>query len=210
MGYEIDLHWHVMAECCYDNADNFFWSQIQPFNSGTINTNSLNASDLLLHTCVHGVRWNAVPPLRWIVDALMIMKYPGVTIDWDRIYEAAQNFRVNLHMIQTLGYLKKEFKAPIPDGILSKFDSAPVSKLELKENSVRMNRKDIIGGWIADYYHYRVYSRITESKITFIRLLYLPLFFKNIWGIVSWWRLPWVFIAKIIKRIGKILFATTK
>jgi hypothetical protein len=68
-----------------------------------------------------------------------------------------------------------------------------------------MNQKDIIGSWIADYYHYRIYSRLTESKNTLIQLAYLPLFYKNIWGIVSWWRLLWELFSKIIRRAGKML-----
>jgi hypothetical protein len=204
-GYEIDLHWHVMAECCYDAADEFFWDGSQPFESGEITSRSLNDSDLLVQTCVHGVRWNEVPSLRWIVDALMIINHPASRIDWERVLKTAQDFRLNLQLIQTLGYLKQEFDAPIPKKTLAALNSAPVSKLEIKENAIRTNRKDIIGGWIADYYHYRAYSRLTESKNTFIRLAYLPLFYKNIWGIISWWRLPWELLIKIVRRARKML-----
>jgi hypothetical protein len=205
LGYEIDLHWHVMAECCFDAADEFFWSGSLPFESGEITSRSLNDSDHLVQTCVHGARWNEVPPLRWIADALMILNSPDSHIDWERILRTAQDFRLNLQLAQTLGYLEQCFDAPIPNKVLEALNSTPKSRLEIKENVVRMNRKDIIGGWIADYYQYRTYSRLTESKHTLVQLAYLPLFYKNIWGIVSWWRLPWELFNKIVRRAGKIL-----
>ena len=47
---------------------------------------TLDPTDQLFHTCAHGVKWEPVPSLRWIVDAAMILKDP---IGHDRLGPAA-------------------------------------------------------------------------------------------------------------------------
>jgi len=209
-GEEIDLHWHVLAECCYDEADEFFWRGSVSFNNHQLNTRTLNASDHLVHTCVHAFRWDAVTTLRWIPDAITILQTSYDQIDWERVVTIAKKFRLIIQIRSALDYLANMFNAPIPKVVHQNLALLSTTRLELKENKVRMQNRSIVGDWIADYYRFRTYSRIPNNKKSMLKMLYLPLFFKNVWGITSWWKLPLILIGKITNRLGIIFSKKSK
>lgn len=72
-GQEVDLHWHLLEECCYEGADQPFWDNAVPLSLNGIPTRALGAADHLFYVCVHGSRWKDVPPVRWVPDALAIL-----------------------------------------------------------------------------------------------------------------------------------------
>jgi hypothetical protein len=130
-GRECDLHWHLFPECCQADADKDFWEQSVPFQIHNVPTRSLTPTDQLLHVCVHGAEWNPVPPLRWVADAMMIMK--TAPIDWDRLIAQARKRRLILPLRDTLDYLHSKLAAAVPSGILPSLHNIPASRLELAE-----------------------------------------------------------------------------
>ncbi|MCK4818187.1 nucleotidyltransferase family protein, partial [bacterium] len=58
---ELDLHWHLLRECCYPGADDDFWENAVSANIHDVSTQILNPTDQLLHVCVHGAEWNPMP-----------------------------------------------------------------------------------------------------------------------------------------------------
>ncbi|MEE9189432.1 MAG: nucleotidyltransferase family protein [Candidatus Neomarinimicrobiota bacterium] len=207
-GEEVDLHWHVLAECCYDEADEFFWQGSVPLTKGDLNTRTLNSTDHLVHTCVHAFRWDTATVLRWIPDTMTILRTSAEQLDWDRVLWVAEEFRLVLQLRSAFNYLTDVFGASIPIEVHQKLEQLPVTRLELKENRIRTSNRLIVGNWIADYYRFRTYSRISKQKNGLLKLFYLPLFYKNIWGIRSWWRMPFVLLRKIISR--SIIMITRK
>lgn len=129
-GRAIDLHWHVLYDCCYAHADDDFWDGAVSVELDDVSTRALNPSDQLLHVCVHGARWNPVPPIRWLADAMLILKASECTIDWNRLLAQAEKRRFTLPLRETLTYLRDGFAAPIPDAVLSDARRIPVSAME--------------------------------------------------------------------------------
>jgi len=130
-GRECDLHWHLFPECCQVDADDDFWEQSVPFQVHDVATRSLAPTDQLLHVCVHGAEWNPIPPLRWVADAMMIMKTS--LIDWDRLIAQARKRRLILPLRDTLDYLHNRLAATVPPEILQSLHNIPASRLELAE-----------------------------------------------------------------------------
>jgi hypothetical protein len=90
----IDLHWHVLSSARGDDDDTSFWSGAVPLKVGSASTRMLCAEDQLLHALVHGVRWTRMPHVRWVADAVMILRKAGDSFDAERFLEASLRFDV--------------------------------------------------------------------------------------------------------------------
>ncbi len=55
---------------------------------------TMSAEDQLLHTIAHGTRLNVVSPLRWVVDAVLILRHASGSFRWELF--VAEAVRLNL------------------------------------------------------------------------------------------------------------------
>jgi hypothetical protein len=147
-GQELDLHWHVLYECCREGSDDEFWEGAIPLQVNEVSTYALNASDTLLHAIIHGVRWNEERPIRWIADAFTVINTSGSEIDWIRVLEQAKKRQLILRLSQGLRYLRRKFHVKMPQIIVDTIDEFPVSFLERIENRYIMTNqeKTLMGG----------------------------------------------------------------
>jgi hypothetical protein len=118
---EFDLHWHVSNEATFRGADRAFWEDSVPLSLNTIETRALNPTDQLLHVCVHGFVSDVVAPIRWIADAITILRTSQV--DWGRLVKLSQHLRVHLCLAATLSFLRDTFSAPIPSHVIGQITS---------------------------------------------------------------------------------------
>jgi hypothetical protein len=131
-GRQFDLHWHVLPECCRPHADDDFWAGAVPIDIDGVGTLTLNPADHLLHVSAHGVRWDPLPPFRWVADAMAIIN-SGAELDWNRLVAQAQKRRLVWPLKDALRYLRQTFDAPVPDAILEKIENASASKFDRLE-----------------------------------------------------------------------------
>ena len=110
----IDLHWHLLPDSCWPGADDEFWERAATTALHGVRVSVLDATDQLFHTCAHGVKWEHVPPLRWIADAAMILGDPSVAIDWERLVRLADRLRLILPLRDALTYLERTLGLPVP------------------------------------------------------------------------------------------------
>src|SRR6516162_2449398 len=111
---EIDLHWHVLGECWNFNRDEIFWKTSVPLTIVGQQTRTLDPTNQLFHICSHDVGWNEVPPIRWIVDALIVLRVFSSEIDWIRLPDVAKTYHLNLPLHNALSYLQRNFQVSIP------------------------------------------------------------------------------------------------
>jgi hypothetical protein len=90
---------------------------------------------------VHGEKWVRVPGIRWVADAVTLVRLGRIR--WARLVEEAARRRFVLRMRAQLGYLRSAFDAPVPGEALAALESAPVSRIERFEDrwSVRDRRR---------------------------------------------------------------------
>jgi len=127
-GHSVDLHWQILNFPLPPNLVQDIWDALQPVTIGDVTTQTLCPTDHLLHICAHGNAWNAVPPLRWIVDAHLILKKDAAIIDWERLIRLTDQLHIGHFITPALSYLKEEFDEPIPADVLNRLGQIPRQK----------------------------------------------------------------------------------
>lgn len=198
-----DLHWHVLEECCQADADDDFWEGAVPVRIHDVSTLALNSADQLLHACVHGFRWNPVPPMRWITDAMVILKHPETTIDWARLINQAQQRRLILPVRDALKYLHSSFSAPIPQEVLQRLQQSPVAKLEqLEYRYKRQNFHQKTLGYLPVMWFN--YERWTNHVSLLCKILGFGKYIRRFWGLEHVWQFPGYAMMMFWRRIRKL------
>lgn len=183
-GREVDLHWHTLAESCQTDADADFWAAAQPVTIEDALTHALSPADQLLHTCVHGVRWNPIPPMRWVADAVTVLR-AAPDLDWERVIEQTRRRRLVIQMRDALGYLSRVFAAPVPSSILARLEALPVSASEQREYDILTQPQDVLPPSRRVWLHYRRYVRSTAPGHLWRQPLGFARFLQYTWGLDS-------------------------
>lgn len=135
-GGELDLHWRTMFEISDKGGDASFWATAEPLDFMGTRIRQPDPTHTLLLVVVHGVRWNLETPVRWIPDALAVMRSRAADLDWNRLLALATTHRVTYRLGLGLSYLAERFEAPVPRFVLQRIRAADQSLLERFENSV--------------------------------------------------------------------------
>ena len=199
----LDLHWHIFEDTASGADDSDFWDAAVPVTVNGVSSCALNPADQMLHAFVHGIKWNAAPPFRWIADAMTIVKTSGNEIDWGRLVEKARKCRFVLPVRDGLVYLQEEFGANVPKDILQALHSEPVTNKEriLYDVQVRpynkygRNRMLFIQ---TQFERYLVVEQSDQQKNKLVRFLN---FIKIFWKVDNYWKIPFYAIGKSIRRV---------
>ena len=111
----------MLHAATFPGADSAFWDDSVPLSLNTMATRALNPTDQLLHVCVHGFTVTEVVPIRWIADALTILRTSQ--IDWRRLTKLARHLSVSIPLATTLRFLRDTFPTPIPCEVLGELAS---------------------------------------------------------------------------------------
>jgi hypothetical protein len=128
---EVDLHWHVAHEICGEAVNAAVWAHAQDLDIGGIVARTLSDTDHLFLTCVHGTRSNDIAPIRWVADAILLLRRGN--IDWPRLVAQVRSGGFSRRMTGVLAYLRDAFAAPVPAAALAELAHAPVTAVERLE-----------------------------------------------------------------------------
>ena len=117
-GAAVDLHWRPLHEKLPQAAEQQLWSRAVAIDVAGVATLRPDATFLLMQVLLHGLRSNVKAPLRWIPDALMILRQDAARIDWDRLVEASRRARMLNRLGLALGFLHETFDGPVPASVL--------------------------------------------------------------------------------------------
>jgi hypothetical protein len=193
-----DLHWHVYWECCQPTADDDLWASSLPLDFSGMATRTLAPADALLHLCVHGSRRVRHPQLLWVADALLLLRESAV--DWRRLMAQAIQRRFVLRAGAMLAYLRRAFGAPVPDDVLRRLQTHPVSRFERFEYWLGNRPQGLVGELPIYWCNYR---RLREGWPTrtppgFTRYL------QQTWRVESLWEVGWGALARGGKRVRAV------
>jgi hypothetical protein len=118
-----DLHWHPVLRCYSPAVAELFWEGARSAELLQRPVSVPCATDLLFHVCAHGLQWSWTPQIRWIPDALTVLR-SSAEIDWERLLNLAALAEMNVRLHHALGYLRERFEAPVPVTVLGRLQSA--------------------------------------------------------------------------------------
>ena len=196
-GGELDLHWQIMRESW--NADNTdsLWNDAVETKIGNTPVKVLSPAHQLFHICWHGVQYSPTPPIRWIADAVMILRKSKDEINWEKLVEIACLHRVNLMIFTALDYLNKNFAASIPLKVLSGLKTAPLTRmqkaasiLQMSENPAPWTRRKYLRYYTIKYLSLRSSTKLKPQSLVFVKFLQYHL------EIDSYWQVPFSTLSK--------------
>jgi Uncharacterised nucleotidyltransferase len=183
-GQMVDLHWHVISDGCEPRADDEFWAGSVPVRIGQEWTLGLNPSDQLFHACAHGVRWNPVPPFRWVTDALMILS--SSQVDWDRLTATAERMRVTVRLRHAVEYLETFSPGVVPPDVVPRLASVRTGAWQRREFLLETSPPNSLAKLILHWYRHR---RLASSS-SVGSLASFPTYLRRVLGLRSVLQLP--------------------
>jgi hypothetical protein len=195
-----DLHWHLFQGSANPDADHEFWEGAVGTMIGQASTLALNPTDQLFHVCVHGVRWNFVPPLRWIADAATIMDTAESEINWNRLIALAQEHGQVVPLKNTLAYLRRQLHLPVPPTVMQAFQNLPVSHVMRLEYRIRTRPPSLMKGILEICFLYKHSARHSQPAGLFWKLKGFPEFLQHLFGLERLRQLPLYVVLDFIRR----------
>jgi len=142
-GPEIDLHWRPFVRGCSDEE---LWRDAHPVQLAGAPTLAPSAADQLVLSCLHGLGWDPAP-LRWIVDAMLIMRGAGEDLDWEAVLRRARIWNDVRALRDALTVLAHDFDAPVPSRVLAELQHLPLAPLDAFLHRVKVAPMRTGFGW---------------------------------------------------------------
>jgi hypothetical protein len=184
-GGQLDLHWRAQWEFCgVDDPDVWAHAETVVFTGRQIR--SLSAADLLVQVIVHGCRWNFVPPIRWVADALTVVRSPR-PLDWNRVVSQARTYGLVLPLREAFDFLAAEFDAPIPPNVRGTLAAHQPTAFERVEQRMREWTSPPVGCFPLVLCHH---VRLTRRDGPLATLWRLPRYLQHTYQLNSLRSLP--------------------
>ena len=187
----LDLHWSFIQENS-KALDEAVLKEARPFSIQGITLYVPSPTDLLLQTCIHGVKPSPIPLIRWVADAVTILKQEEIS--WDRLITLSRAAHISPQIATALNYLVTHFNAPIPQTAISQLENTPTTPLQHREAKAASRGDQYLAAW------YR-YSINQNHKTTLIQLLHLPKYLQVTGRLKSLWHIPFYGIYWIFKQL---------
>lgn len=200
----LDLHWRVLWEGRQELGDDEFWAASIPAEIGGVATRTLNPSDHLLHVCVHGAKWNDTVPVRWVADAMMILRAQKYKVDWDRLVRQARQRHLTLPVGDTLGYLQQMLGAPIPMEALRDLQNTSTSSLERRFYQIRLGPDSALKTLPVAWHWWHSLRFDCEGNLL-QRLWQFLRYLQSLWGLKRMRDVPVHFAGKLVKRVYQLI-----
>jgi glycosyltransferase involved in cell wall biosynthesis len=118
-GDEVDIHWNAMHLDRRDGSDREAWLRARTAEFEGASIRVLDPAHQVLHICAHGVRDPDQGAIRWIADAVLVIRCAN-DIDWELIVERARVHRLSAVMARALDLLGVLVELPVGQSTIVK------------------------------------------------------------------------------------------
>jgi Uncharacterised nucleotidyltransferase len=115
-GHDVDVHWRLLSDPFDDRPDDALFDRAREVPVGRGRALTLGIEDHIVHAIAHGVRRNALPPVRWIADVARLVEHQPV--DWSVVEEHAASRYVEGVVGHGLELLNRRFNVAVPQTTL--------------------------------------------------------------------------------------------
>ncbi|NRA38775.1 MAG: nucleotidyltransferase family protein, partial [Planctomycetes bacterium] len=120
---DIDVHQYVSKFLGDVKFNEKLWKSARPVELFGVENAAyvLSPSYQLIHTIIHGLQYAPESSIRWIVDAVNLLRNHSDEVNWEEVQDICQKYHLNLPVKLALVYLQEELSQPIPDHVISHF-----------------------------------------------------------------------------------------
>ncbi len=200
-GGSLDLHWRLSG---FLDAD--FEPRVEPLRVGQHESRTLDRTDMLLHVVLHGAWYGSAASLRWVADAVTVLRAAadqGTPVDAARLAAVADRHRIGAILGAALEHLQQEHGATLPTGLVGELLGQRTSRRTRRRQRVvttATTAPDRIQG-LTHLRAYWTYTRWRWSDAHAIRTL--PAFLTELWGLPSPAALPVALVSRPLRRLTR-------
>jgi len=194
----IDLHWNIMHPFSGEDAVPQIWAQARETRYQDYPLLTMSPTHLLLHTCLHGLRWNRHAPCRWVADAIMIIRNAGPSIDWLRLSSLAKDLRVSVALHAALDYLDTTFRAGTPGEVIADLKTIPAGRLERAAFYVQTRDKSRLYGNLLKYTV--DYLRHEHPRGAIKKIVNYPRYLQLCWNTQTFFLMPFELLGQNLRQ----------
>jgi hypothetical protein len=194
-GFSCDLHWHLLRRRYAPVEETLLWRAKRPIQLRDEPAFTLCVEHLLLHLCVHGMSWETVPPIRWILDVHLLLRHH--VVNWETVLTEAQRRGVTLPLAEALVIYETVLPGEIPTFVqerLQALSPTDAQWLAYAQIVTRPSVSTVVSGLLADWRIAQFERRAKPGGLGMLRFLCLR------WRVPSVWRLPGQFSRRLRRR----------
>jgi len=139
-GRMFDLHWQPSMTWRLQPRDvtaaNGLWEMAEALDFGGVRTRMPCPADMLIHVCIHGAWADSGATLRWITDAICVMRTAEMRLDWDLVVERIARHRLGLQMAGPLRYLSQFGDPIVPPHVRAVVAAMPSTRRERRHHRI--------------------------------------------------------------------------
>jgi len=173
---EVDMHRYMLEENCFPGADAPVFARLVRGSVGEYPITTLSPEDHVVNACVHGVRWDPTPALRWAPDAVTTIRAAGETFDWEYVVEEGRRRQTGLALAAALRYAGR-FEPSIPRDAVSRL-AAGAGRLERWDFRAQQAREGV-APQVARYL--TRYARLSSHRSPWRKVADFPTYLECMW-----------------------------
>lgn len=144
-GVHLEVHWHVyhidphpdLARLIFlrdikpKHQSDCFWQDSLTIDKENFSFSMPSITDLFIHVVIHGAEGNNRRPLRWVADAIWLLRHHQ--IDWDQVLNRVEREGHTFHMQIAVDYLIKRFDISFPASFITSLGSLKTSGQSIRD-----------------------------------------------------------------------------
>lgn len=178
------------------------WEHPIDLELGGVPARALSPTDELLNVCVSGARLRRWPSVTWVADAIVVLRAPDSSIDWQRLVRQARRLRATLRVHDALSFLGQELDAPVPANVLDELREERTPRREVLAHRTAVMRLGPLGA-VPDTL--TRFLRLTADVSAPRALAGLPTFLRDEWGLERRSHVPFAILRKGAAKIAEAL-----
>ena len=182
-GVDVDLHWFLFQGDCDPGMDDAVWAAARPLTWRGASAVAPDPADHLLLLLAHGSRWSPTPPVRWVADAVTLLRTEHA-VRWERVVAGARARGLTLLTADMLAYLERRFAVGVPGEALRDLHAAPITSRERRAYRLRVSPPGIATG-IEELRYLRSRHRALVRSGPAAAVPAFPAFVRHILGAAS-------------------------
>jgi hypothetical protein len=192
-GLNLDVHWRLIQESSLE-MDRTVLRDAKKLDWEGIILRVPEPGDLLLQACLHGTKYSPIPLIRWVADAVTLLRSAPQDVDWGRLETLAKQARVCYALATAFEFLTQQFQAPIPQETIRNLQSAVSLPLERFEYVCNERGYPNVAAW---HRYCMNQGHLTLSS----RLRQIPEFLRVTARLRSFWAIPFYGMYWMFKRV---------